>query len=187
MVSTEYLRRRLAAAYVTGPRAALYALLIVAVPTLINASVKDVVIDVSLTPYIPFVLIAAIFLGWRYAAFVAAASALVSDLWFIGPPDRILESPTDIFALASFTVVAAVLIVFVEAVRRLPEVEAPLVSTAHARPGTIVFSLEDGIAWASWYGIEKPVRLGPADEVALMMEDFLAQMQLGRRLIAIQP
>jgi hypothetical protein len=48
----------------------------------------------------------------------------------------------------------------------------------------IIFSLENGQAWASWTGGDAPVPLGPCDEVAEMMEDFLAQVELGKRLTA---
>ena len=48
--------------------------------------------------------------------------------------------------------------------------------------GGIVFSLEKGQAWASWYGQESHVQLGPQGEVAEMMEDFLAQLEVGKRL-----
>jgi hypothetical protein len=50
------------------------------------------------------------------------------------------------------------------------------------RTGGIVFSVENGQAWASWYGQDKPVHLGPQHEVAEMMQDFLAQVELARFL-----
>ena len=46
----------------------------------------------------------------------------------------------------------------------------------------VVFSLEGGQAWASWYGSHSWVRLGPENEVAEMMRDFLAQRELAKRL-----
>jgi len=53
---------------------------------------------------------------------------------------------------------------------------------SQARASGIVFSLEDGQAWASWYGVDAPARLGSPDEVVPMMEDFPAQVELGKRL-----
>lgn len=44
----------------------------------------------------------------------------------------------------------------------------------------VVFSVEDGQVWASWYGVDAPVRLGPCDQVVEMMEDFIAQVELGK-------
>ena len=49
------------------------------------------------------------------------------------------------------------------------------------RASGVIFSLERGQAWASWPGAAT-VRLGPHKEVAAMMEDFLAQVELGERL-----
>ena len=46
----------------------------------------------------------------------------------------------------------------------------------------IIFSLLDGYVLASWPGTDASVRLGRHEMVAAMMEDFLAQDALGRRL-----
>jgi len=46
----------------------------------------------------------------------------------------------------------------------------------------IIFSLRDGEAWASWKTDPWAVRLGPQEEVAAMMEDFLAQIKVAERL-----
>jgi len=48
----------------------------------------------------------------------------------------------------------------------------------------IVFSLERGQVWASWDGDDRQIYLGPEAEVAPMMQDFLAQVELGRKLTA---
>ena len=48
--------------------------------------------------------------------------------------------------------------------------------------GGIVFSLEKGEVWASWYGHGAPVHLGSQRKVSEMMEDFLAQVEVGKRL-----
>jgi hypothetical protein len=46
----------------------------------------------------------------------------------------------------------------------------------------IVFSSRDGFVWASWPETDAAVRLGRHDMVAAMMQDFLAQDALGKRL-----
>ena len=51
----------------------------------------------------------------------------------------------------------------------------------------IVFSLRDGLVWASWPDTEISVRLGRHELVASMMRDFLAQDALGKRLGACRP
>lgn len=183
MVSTKHLRRWLIAAPVTGPLAALGALFALAAPTLVNVWIKAVSTDLCLLSYLPFILLAAILLGWRYAALIAPASAIVSDLWLMGVPGRLFESHSHVFALASFMVVAAILVAFVAAVRMLAGFNIPPARSRRPQ-GNVIFSLENGVAWASWYGTQEPICLGDEDEVAAMMEDFLAQRELGRRLVA---
>ncbi len=48
--------------------------------------------------------------------------------------------------------------------------------------GGIILRLEKGEVWASWYGHGQPVRLGNRHTVANMMDDFLKQEQLAKRL-----
>jgi len=49
-------------------------------------------------------------------------------------------------------------------------------------PG-VVFSLIDGFVWASWPGTLTTIRLGPCETVTPMMRDFLAQSEVGERLL----
>jgi hypothetical protein len=46
----------------------------------------------------------------------------------------------------------------------------------------VVFSLLDGLVWASWPGKDISVELGHCSVVADVMRDFLAQCELGERL-----
>ena len=55
-------------------------------------------------------------------------------------------------------------------------------SQARGSSTGIIFSLEKGDAWASFSGSDAPMRLGPQAEVEKMMHDFLAQLEVGRRL-----
>lgn len=165
----------------SGAPALLGAIAAVLVPTLIRASVSGAVSGCEVTIYIPFVLLAAIFLDWRLAAGVALASSMVADLLFIGPPDELLEGACDYFGVSVFLTASAMVIGCVAAMRTV------IAERATAAPrddhgGGIVFSLENGEAWASWYGQGAPVRLGPKGEVAEMMQDFLAQIELSKRL-----
>ena len=50
--------------------------------------------------------------------------------------------------------------------------------------GSVVFSLIDGKVWASWLGANGSVMLGSHAEVTYMMRDFLAQCDIGERLIS---
>jgi hypothetical protein len=67
---------------------------------------------------------------------------------------------------------------------RMPAARSLRQADSQKRASGIVFRLEDGEAWASWYGVDAPVRLGSPDEAVPMMEDFLARVELGKRLQA---
>jgi hypothetical protein len=149
----------------------------IGIPTLIRGELNGIVSGCESVAFVPFVLLSAIFLGWRWAALVAVASALIFDAFFMGTPGRILEGSCNVFGVGSFLIGSTMIIGFVEAIRR----EVDRLPTDKPTGG-IVFSLQDGEAWASWYGQSAPVRLGRQEEVAEMMEDFLAQLEVGKRL-----
>ena len=46
----------------------------------------------------------------------------------------------------------------------------------------LIFSLIDGYVYVSWPGTVASLKLGTAQAVTAMMEDFLAQNALGQRL-----
>ena len=180
MLGSKIVTRWFLAPAITGNRALFWSAIAVGLPTLIRASVQGPVTGIPLEPYIPFVLLSAIALSWRHAVAVALVSALVGSTLFIEPRFIILAGPTDWFAIAAFLVASAMIIKFVHALKGLV-VEAPGSPAARHRTG-IVFSSEGGDAWASWQGHRCTVRLGTKDEVAAMMQDYLAQCELGRKL-----
>lgn len=49
-------------------------------------------------------------------------------------------------------------------------------------PPEVIFSLADGVVWASWPDTTTPIKLGSYDGVKAMMQDFLDQSALGERL-----
>jgi len=51
-------------------------------------------------------------------------------------------------------------------------------------PDAIVFSLADGVVWASWPEKTGWVELGPYNDGTHMMRNFLAQCELGERMAA---
>ena len=165
---------------VSGARAHFWSVVAIGLPTLIRASVQGPVTGIPLEPYVPFVLLSAIALSWRHATAVALGSALVGSIMFIEPRFVPFAGPTDWFAIGVFLVGSAMIIKFVHSLKGVI-VEAPGSPAAKLRDG-IVFSSEGGDAWASWKGHRCTVRLGTSDEVAEMMQDYLAQRELGRKL-----
>ena len=165
---------------VTGRSAILVALLAVAIPTIVRAAVHGTVTGCEFTPYLPFVLLTAIMLGWRHAAVVAMASVAIVGGLFAGPLGEFLNESCAISAAGIFLVSSAIIIASVVAIRRVI-VELQF-RRSGASKGGIIFSLDEGEVWASWNGLAPPLRLGSQDRVEAMMKDFLAQGDLGRRL-----
>ena len=172
--------RLLAAPSAAGFSAVCWGFVAVLVPTVVLSALDDIVTGAAVVPFVPSVLLSAIFLGTRLAGGVALGSAAVADALFVGPPNQLLEGPSDIFAVLALLIASAVIIGFVAAARRHVCKCEHVAAKEH--PGGIVFSAEDGQAWASWYGKEGAVHLGPRDEVAEMMADFVKQVEFGKRL-----
>ena len=181
MTLIAYMKKWLLAPPVPARWAPAVALAALAVPTLVRMLVDGAVTGIEIIPYSPSVLLCAVLLGWRYAALVALASALLADALFIGPRYHLVEGPTDWFGIFVFLLDAALIIFVVQAIRSLAADWRRTHATDEPSNG-LVFSLDRGEAWASWYGADARVRLGPQEEVAAMMQDFLAQLEVGKRL-----
>ena len=172
--------RSLALTPLTGRLAVLCAFSAVALPTLFRAAIQGIVTGCEFTPYLPFVFIAAILLRWWLAGLVAVASVAIMG----GVFDGSLLHPLSCFipSAAVFIASSAVMIGLAMFVRHLVQGRGAGEST-----GGVIFSLEKGQVWASWYGQAAPVRLGARTEVSRMMVDFLAQEQVAKRFIENAP
>jgi hypothetical protein len=162
----------------TGRRALLCALVAIALPTLARAAVHGVVTGCEFTPYLPFVLVCAILLRWWQAGAVAIVSVGIMGGLFGG----VQAHHMDCFmpAAGMFMASSAMMIGIAVSVRCV--ISALRNRGADESAGGIVFSLEKGEVWASWYGHSAPVHLGSQRKVSEMMEDFLAQVEVGKRL-----
>ena len=177
--------RRLLVPSVTGVQAFGLAIVLIAIPTLIRAAVDGFVTGCEFSVYLPFVLVAAVFMEWRYAAIVALASVGLADYLFMTHP-TFFSGPCDIYVVAVFLIISTLIIALVGGIRAK---FAGIISTDRSEfaAGQVVFSLEDNQAWAGWHGHKTMVQLGKKDDVAEMMEDFLAQLELAERLKAPRP
>jgi hypothetical protein len=170
------LSRSLREPLLSGWQALLFASLSLALPTAVRAAVEGTVSGCEFTPYLPFVLICAIVVRWWLAGLVALGSVAV--LGGICEGSRHFQLPCFESAAGIFLASSAVMIgvpVLIRAV--LASMQQP-----KGRDGGLVFSLEKGEVWASWYGYEEPVLLGTQRSVSEMMKDFLAQEELAKRL-----
>ena len=168
----------LAAPRVVGPLAILFGFGALAIPTGILSLDHALPAGACCTTYFPFIMLSAVLLQPVYASLVAIGSAGLADALFMGPRYQLFESPMDSFGDVA-TLISATLIILLVSLFRWALARQ---SHATSSPSGIIFSLEKGYAWASWKGSGGPVRLGPHEEVEDMMQDFLAQLELGRRL-----
>ena len=171
----------LAAPSVRGAKALMLGIAMVAIPTAIRAAVDGIVSGCEFTVFLPFVLISALFMEWRYAAAVALACVGLGDYLFMAPPPSFFHGPCDIYVVGVYLAASALIIGTVAAIRTTVAASfSP--GDLEASAGPVVFSLEEDQAWAGWHGRRSTVRLGHKDDVAEMMEDFLAQLELAERL-----
>ncbi len=164
---------------ITGPLAALTGLGALAIPTGILSLDHSLPAGACCTTYFPFVLLSAVLMRPAFASAVALGSTGLADALFMGPRGHLFESPMDSFGDMASLVSAALVIGVVYLFRRII---AESRRQATESPSGIIFSLDKGDALASWKGSGRPVRLGPHEEVEAMMQDFLAQLEVGRRL-----
>ncbi len=162
-----------------GVQALLCAVVAVGAALMVRAGVDDMVTGCEFTPYLPAVLVCAILLRWWQAAIVALAAPVLHGIAFMGAPWHFLDSACFQSTGGIFLLSSAVIIGVAVMVRQMLELQRN--SGANGSDG-IVFSLEKGEVWASWYGSGLPVRLGDRNRVETMMADFLAQSELGKRL-----
>lgn len=182
MPFVDKLSRLLLAPPVTGLRAYLYGIALIAAPTCLRLLVDDVVSGwLPFFFYMPFLIVAAALLNWKHAAVVAMVSWMLANILFVDPRYQFSFTAVEIIGFTAFSISAILTIILVEAVRSIVENSLrPTRPDSFSTP--VVFSLDCGQAWVSWYGSHSWVRLGEEELVAEMMEDFLAQRALGKRL-----
>lgn len=153
----------------------------IAIPTMIRLAMSHGVDDEACTIFSPFVLAVSILCGGRYALAVALGSALACNTILMGTPYSFHVERSEIEGLSTFLGYSLFVILIVH-LFRLTAARSLRQAGAGQRESGVVFSLDRGQAWASWYGIDAPVRLGAAEEVVPMMEDFIAQVNVAKRL-----
>jgi two-component sensor histidine kinase len=118
MTRLHFVRSRLLAAAPSGQTAILYALSAVVVPTLIRASIDGLVSGTTFVAYFPFVLLSAMFLGWRNAIVVTLASAVIANFLFMEPRYTFFAGSHDTTGAVSFVFSSMLIIALAETLRR---------------------------------------------------------------------
>jgi len=180
MTRGAFLTNLLIAPPVSGVWAVMVGILGLVVPTVILSLNHALPAGACCTTYFPFVMLCAILVPPLCSSAVALGAIGLADALFMGPRYQLFESPMDDFAAISSFATFALIIGLIYWVRKLGRERLRLAHSVEMESG-VIFSLERGQAWASWPGAAR-VRLGPQDEVAEMMEDYLAQLELAERL-----
>ena len=165
----------------SGKLALLTGILALSVSTVIRAAIDPYVTGCEFTAYLPFVLLSAILLPWWEACLVALAVVPILGLMFVGTPAELAASTCFLSSAGIFLAASAGAISIVVLIRRV--FVAIQRSGDDESAGGILFSLDQGQVWASWYGRGPRVLLGSREKVSGMMEDFLAQEEVARRLL----
>jgi hypothetical protein len=177
MTLVALLRKWLVATPIAGKPAVILGVAAVAFPTLYRMSLDGIVMGIGYCPYLPFVLLSAVLLGWWRAALIALVSVGVVDALFVGTRFQLVEGPTDMLGDLGYLFVSVLIIALVQAIRTaFDDLVGPTATDG------VFFSLDGGQAWASWPTAGFHLRLGSQDDVTEMMRDFIAQVELGKRL-----
>jgi hypothetical protein len=152
----------------------------IAIPSLLRIAIPPHLMDQGCTTYFPFVLMASILCGWRYASLAAIGSVISCHTIMAGTPFELNFSDSQIEGYGIFLAASALMIAVVRLFRAAAG-RSLRQAGAKGNERGVVFSLDGGEAWASWYGVDAPVRLGPRDQVVNMMEDFIKQVELGKK------
>lgn len=121
MTRVDFIKTRLLAPPPRGIPGILYGCAAILVPTLIRASIDPLVSGTTFAAYYPFILCAALFLGWQRASGVAVASAVVANFLFMEPRYTFFTGAGDGAGAASFLFSAGLMILVARALRRTVE------------------------------------------------------------------
>jgi len=168
----------------TGKWAVLWILLSLPAATLIRSTMDcPDAIGECCTPLIILVMLTAVLLGSVGAGLVAVLAAVTSLLLFSRPGTHMpmAHEGGEFWGMNLYILYCAAVIGAVEFTRRTFARFSRVAGPGESSSG-VIFSVEQNQAWASWPGHPSPVRLGPASEVAAMMQDFIRQRELAHRL-----
>jgi len=131
MTRLHFVRSRLLTAP-SGQAAVLYTAMAVVAPTLIRALLDGFVTGTTFVAYYPFVLVSAMFLGWRSAVVATLASAATANFLFMEPRYTLFHGAHDTTGAVLFVFSSLLIIALAETLRRaVAEGEASRKHEAH--------------------------------------------------------
>ncbi|MGM5087512.1 DUF4118 domain-containing protein [Rhizobium leguminosarum bv. viciae] len=118
MTRFNFIKMRLLAGPPSLPWTVALGLGFVAVPTLFRLAADSVITGTAFSTFYPFVVIAALFIGWKGATGVALAAAVVANYLFMEPRYVLFAQTGDTIGVASFLISCAMIIFVMDTLRR---------------------------------------------------------------------
>lgn len=118
MTRFEFVRSRLLARPLPFLAAVPLALPLVIAPTVLRLAVDGFVTGTAFVAYYPFVLLAALLLGWRVAVVVMLASATVANFLFMEPRHQLFAELSDTLGAIFFLLSSSLIIALADTLRR---------------------------------------------------------------------
>jgi two-component sensor histidine kinase len=118
MTRFEFVRSRLLAPPLPFLAGLPLALPFVVAPTVLRLAVDGFVTGTVFVAYYPFVLLAALILGWRMAVVVTLASAIVANFLFMEPRHLLFAEVSDTLGAISFLLSSSLIIALADTLRR---------------------------------------------------------------------
>ncbi|RYG28997.1 MAG: DUF4118 domain-containing protein, partial [Burkholderiales bacterium] len=132
MILFETVRNRLLSRPPRGVAEILYVASAIAVPTMIRGAMDPWMTALPFVVHFPFVLVSALFLGWRAASLVAVGCAMLGNFFFMAPRYVFLANAKDAIGVAFFLLSCMMIIALAETLRRaVAEVETRRSHEAH--------------------------------------------------------
>lgn len=118
MTRIKFIRSRRLAAPLNLPYAIALGLGLVFLPTLLRLAVDPVITGTSFVTYYPFILIAALLIGWQGGMAVAVLSALLANYLFMEPRHVLFGKLDDTIGSLFFLLSSGLLVAVVDTLRR---------------------------------------------------------------------
>lgn len=144
----------------------------VAIPTAIRALLGATVNPVPFVTYFPAIMIAAVFLGWRWAALATVMSAVIVNRVFLAQPWFEAPKAADLAVLLFFAISCSLLILIAEALRGAVRTSERLLSERDALAHELFHRVQNILTV-----VGSLVQMSNAETVSILRNDLSGRIQ----------
>ncbi|HKT84706.1 MAG TPA: sensor histidine kinase [Novosphingobium sp.] len=156
---------------ITGPQKVFWTSVVIAAPTALRLLLGHSANPVPFVTYFPAIMLAAVFLGWRWAAIATVASALIVNRLFLSRPWLENPSQSEITILFFFCASCAVLILIGDTLRRAVRETERLSRERDVLNGELYHRVQNVLSV-----VTALVGMAKANDVAQFREDLLGRI-----------